>query len=199
MAGGLGHQPPCYLNHQHLRLHNGRRVTEKEQGGWKKAIYSKGEAREGSSQRSCNQREKSCINHDNTFGRQPQLHQWRETASQRGEGSSQCCWIYKADVAWGVWGGRALASCVGSPAHFPWNRPWHARRTLKTVALLFYKISPLERSFRHRKAWTLLKNVKFTGPVEQWMETTWEKQFGWWDIYVLNAMLHSLLKTVLID
>ncbi len=40
MAGALGHQPPCYLNHQHLRLHNGR--FWERAGGWKKAIYSQG-------------------------------------------------------------------------------------------------------------------------------------------------------------
>lgn len=93
MAGALGHQPQCYLNHQHLCLHNGRKVLRRSSGMEKKSYIQPGNTREKSSLRSCNQRGKSCINHDNTLRRQPPLHQWRETASQRGEGSSQCSWI----------------------------------------------------------------------------------------------------------
>lgn len=105
MAGALGHQPLRYLNHQHLHNIQPRNTGEK------------------SSQRTCNQREKSCINHDNTFGRQPPLHQWKKTGSRWGESSSQCGRIYYADVAWGLWGGRALASRAGSPANFPSKVP----------------------------------------------------------------------------
>lgn len=32
MAGALGHQPQCYLNPQHLSLHNGRQVLRKSRG-----------------------------------------------------------------------------------------------------------------------------------------------------------------------
>lgn len=42
LAGALGHQPLCYLNPQHLRLHNGRQVLRKSRGDGKKAIYSQG-------------------------------------------------------------------------------------------------------------------------------------------------------------
>lgn len=116
--------------------------------------------REKSSQRSCNQREKSCINHDNTFRRQPPLHQWRKTGSQWGEGSSQYGWIYYADVAWGVWGGRALAFCAGRPAYTS-HEIAHGMHTGPS-RLLFDKISSSERRLRQRKAWTWPpKNMKF--------------------------------------
>lgn len=92
--------------------------SEKEHGDGRKLLYTAREYKR-ETLTVILQRRKSCINHDNTLRRQPPLHQWRDTASRRGEGSSQCCWIYSADVAWGVWGGRALASCAGRPAYFP--------------------------------------------------------------------------------
>lgn len=138
---------------------------KKHRDGWK--LYTAREYKGEKLTEILQPKGKRCINHDNTLRRQPPLHQWRETASQGGEGSSQCCWIYYADVAWGVWGGRALASCVGSPAHFPWNRPGHAHKTTKTVAQVFDRISSLERCFRHRKSQTLPKNVELKhGPAK---------------------------------
>ena len=154
MAGAPGHQPLRYLNHRHLRLHNGR-FWERARGGDGRKLYTAWECKTAH-----NQGGKSCINYDNTLRRHPPLHQRRETAPQNGEGNSQC--------QWGVWGGKLLA-------YFPWNRPQHAHRTLKPVALDFDKSSSWERRFRHSKPELCPKNAKFTGPVEKTTRATWGK------------------------
>lgn len=128
---GIGHCATWTTNTSaYIMAGSGKRA-----GTWGKARYSQEICeRERKLNEILQPRGKRCINHDNTLGRHPPLHQWKATASQRGEGSSQCCWIYEADVAWGVLGGRAWASCAGSPAYFPWNHPWRSHKTFKTVS-----------------------------------------------------------------
>lgn len=54
-----GHQPPRYLNHQHLCLHNGR-FGEKSRG-MDESYIRPGNTRKNSSQRSCNQRGRAAL------------------------------------------------------------------------------------------------------------------------------------------
>lgn len=93
MAGAPGHPPMRYLNHQHTNayiivgrfcentgMEEGLRTTEeyKREGKEKKA---RGDP--------ATKRERSCINHDTTLGRQPPLHQLEEDMLSVGKGSSQ--------------------------------------------------------------------------------------------------------------
>lgn len=97
MAGALGHPPMRYLNHQHTNAYiiAGRFCESRGmEEGLRTAEEYKRERKKKALGDPATKRERSCINHDATLGRQPPLHQLEEDMLSVEKGSSQYSWIY---------------------------------------------------------------------------------------------------------